>query len=576
MRAEGLKPKTSYASGAGGLPLWGCTIGMALDSAASLYANQPALISCHQQIRYTYREFLSQVEQAARGLLRLGIDKGDRVGVWATNYAEWVIAQFATAKIGAVLVTINPAYRAAELQYALRQSECSTLVLMQGFRDCDYVETLASICPEFKGSRPGELDSPRLPFLRNVIFTGGAVPAGAYGRTMFAWDDLIEMGRCEPQEALRNREATLDSDDPINIQYTSGTTGFPKGATLSHHNIVNNGLLVSAAMKLTSLDRLAIPVPFYHCFGMVLGNMVAVAAGAAMVLPAPHFNALATLEAVQAEGCTALHGVPTMFIAELEHPEFKRFDLSSLRTGIMAGSPCPIEVMKRVVNDMHCSEMTIAYGLTETSPVVTQTTTDDPIELRVSTVGKPMPHTEIKIIDPEGRIVPRGEQGELCARGYMVMKGYYRNPEATRGAIDEARWLHSGDMATMDESGYCRITGRVKDMICRGGENIYPREIEEFLYTHPAVSDVQVIGVPDAKYVEQVAAWIKLKEGAVCGADEIRSFCKGRIADFKVPRYVKFVDSFPMTVTGKIQKFKMRESSIQEWGLEAAAKIATA
>jgi fatty-acyl-CoA synthase len=346
---------------------------------------------------------------------------------------------------------------------------------------------------------------------------------------------------------------------------------------LSHHNIVNNGLLVGAAMKLTHHDRLAIPVPFYHCFGMVLGNMVCVVAGATMVLPAPHFNALATLEAVEAERCTALHGVPTMFIAELEHAEFRRFDLSTLRTGIMAGSPCPIEIMKRVVGEMHCREMTIAYGLTETSPVVTQTTTDDPIEMRVGSVGKPMPHTEIKIVDPAtGRLVPRGQPGELCARGYMVMRGYYKNPEATRRAIDENAWLHSGDIATMDENDYCRITGRVKDMICRGGENIYPREIEEFLYTHPGIADVQVIGVPDRKYVEQVAAWIKLKDGATASEEDITNFCKGRIADFKIPRYIKFVDSFPITVTGKIQKFKMREASIREWGLDAAAKIETA
>jgi fatty-acyl-CoA synthase len=570
------RPALSYATGIGGPPLLGYTVGEALDRAAGLHPDQPALISCHQQLRYTYREFLAEVEWAARGFLHLGVRKGDRVGVWATNYAEWVITQFATAKIGAILVTINPAYRAAELKYALQQSECSTLVLMQGFRDCDYVDTLAGICPEFGSSRPGELRSARLPYLQNVIFIGGNAPNSVSRPTMFAWDDLIEIGRREPPERLREREATLDFDDPINIQYTSGTTGFPKGATLSHHNIVNNGLLVGAAMKLTSRDRLSIPVPFYHCFGMVLGNMVSVVAGAAMVLPAPHFNAQSTLQAVEAERCTALHGVPTMFIAELEHPDFKRFDLSTLRTGIMAGSPCPIEVMKRVVSEMHCSELTIAYGLTETSPVVTQTTTDDPLELRVATVGKPMPHTEIKIIDSEGGIVPRGQPGELCARGYMVMKGYYKNSEATRSALDEDGWLHSGDLATMDENGYCRITGRVKDMICRAGENIYPREIEEFLYTHPAVSDVQVIGVPDMKYVEQVAAWIKLKEGVSCDADDIRNFCKGRIADFKVPRYIKFVDSFPMTVTGKVQKFKMRESSIQEWGLEAAAKIVTA
>ncbi|HEV2380632.1 MAG TPA: AMP-binding protein [Terriglobia bacterium] len=571
---SGATRKLSYAHGAGGPPLWGCTIGEALDRAAVLHPDRPALISRHQRLRYSYREFLAEVERAARGFLHLGVRKGDRVGVWTTNYAEWVITQFATAKIGAILVTVNPSYRAVELEYALKQSECSTLVLMQGFRDCDYVETLARVCPEFTSSAPGGLLSQRLPDLRNVIFVGGPVPAA--GPRMLPWDDLIEMGRREPPERLREREAALDFDDPINIQYTSGTTGFPKGAMLSHHNIVNNGLLVGSCMKFTCHDRLAIPVPFYHCFGMVLGNMVCVTAGAAMILPAPHFNALATLEAVEAERCTALHGVPTMFIAELEHPEFQRFDLSTLRTGIMAGSPCPIEVMKRVVNEMHCAGLTIAYGLTETSPVVTQTTTEDPIELRVATVGKPLPHTEIKILSPEGRIVPRGEPGELCARGYMVMKGYYNNPAASRGAIDQAGWLHSGDMATMDESGYCRITGRVKDMICRGGENIYPREIEEFLYSHPAVSDVQVIGVPDCKYVEQVAAWIKLKDGAVCDADGIRSFCKGRIADFKVPRYVKFVDSFPMTVTGKIQKYKMREASIQEWGLEAAAKIETA
>src|SRR6266571_866698 len=575
--APGARPKLSYGHGAGGPPLLGCTIGEALDRTASAHADRLALIARHQQLRYTYREFLAQVELAARGFLRLGTQKGDRVGVWATNYAEWVITQFATAKIGAILVTINPAYRAAELEYALAQSECSTLVLIQGFRDCDYVETLASICPGGGTSRPGDPNSQKLSHLKNLILIGGPAPRGLFGLTSFGWTDLMEMGRSVPPEALPKREAALDFDDPINIQYTSGTTGFPKGAMLSHHNIVNNALLVGASMKFTHTDRLSIPVPFYHCFGMVLGNMVCVVAGAAMVLPAPYFNPLATLEAVEAERCTALHGVPTMFIAELDHAEFKRFDLSTLRTGIMAGSPCPIEVMKRVVSEMHCRELTIAYGLTETSPVVSQTTTNDPIELRVATVGKPLPHTEIKIIAPAtGRIVPRGQPGELCARGYMVMKGYYRDPEATRRAIDESAWLHSGDIATMDENSYCRITGRVKDMICRGGENIYPREIEEFLYTHPGVADVQVIGVPDCKYAEQVAAWIKLKEGIVCSEDDIRYFCKGRIADFKIPRYIKFVDSFPMTVTGKIQKFKMRETSIREWGLDLAAEIETA
>ncbi|HEY6293788.1 MAG TPA: AMP-binding protein [Terriglobia bacterium] len=573
-RRPATKPGLSYGCGASGPPLLGCTIGEALDRTASLHPRQPALVACHQQLRCTYWEFLVVVEQAARGFLRLGVQKGDRVGIWATNYAEWVITQFATAKIGAILVTINPAYRAAELEYALRQSECSTLLLIPGFRDCDYVDTLASICPESLTGRPGDLHSGKLPCLTNLILIGG--PMGSQAPGMFAWNDLMEMGCGVPIEALREREATLDSDDPINIQYTSGTTGFPKGAMLSHHNIVNNGLLVGAALKLTPHDRLAIPVPFYHCFGMVLGNMVCVVAGAAMVLPAPHFSALATLEAVQAERCTALHGVPTMFIAELEHPEFRRFDLSTLRTGIMAGSPCPIEIMKRVVGEMHCREMTIAYGLTETSPVVTQTTTDDPLEMRVGSVGKPMPHTEIKIIDPVGHLVPCGQPGELCARGYMVMKGYYKNPEATRRAIDESAWLHSGDIATMDKNGYCRITGRVKDMICRGGENIYPREVEEFLYTHPGVADVQVVGVPDRKYVEEVAAWIKLKEGVTASEEDVTSFCKGRIADFKIPRYIKFVDSFPMTVTGKIQKFKIRDASIREWGLDEAGSMETA
>jgi fatty-acyl-CoA synthase len=571
------KPKLSYAHGSGGPPLLGCTIGEALDRTASVHPDGLALVARHQQLRYTYREFLAEVDLAARGFLCLGVQKGNRVGVWATNCAEWVITQFATAKIGALLVTINPAYRATELEYALAQSECSTLVLIPGFRDCDYLETLASIYPDARTGRSGDLHSQKLSDLKNLILIGGPAPGSMFLPTSFGWTDLMEMGRSVPPEALREREASLDFDDPINIQYTSGTTGFPKGAMLSHHNIVNNGLLVGASMKFTHHDRLSIPVPFYHCFGMVLGNVVCVVAGAAMVLPAAYFNPLATLEAVAAERCTALHGVPTMFIAELDHPEFKRFDLSTLRTGIMAGSPCPIEVMKRVVSEMHCRELTIAYGLTETSPVVTQTTTDDPIELRVATVGRPMPHTEIKIIDPAtGHILPRVQPGELCARGYMVMKGYYKDAEATRRAVDESGWLHSGDIATLDENSYCRITGRVKDMICRGGENVYPREIEEFLYTHPAVADVQVVGVPDCKYVEQVAAWIKLKEGVVSSEDDIRNFCKGRIADFKIPRYIKFVDSFPMTVTGKIQKFKIRETSIREWGLDLAAKIETA
>ena len=569
------KPKRtrwSYFHGTATSPLWGRCIGEVLDQTVSTYPDHPALIVRHQNRRYTYPEFLQEVESAARGLLRLGVQKGDRVGIWATNYSEWVVTQFATAKIGAILVSINPSYRASELEYTLRQSECRTLLLIQGFRDCDYVATLQSICPESATSRPGELRSSNLPHLKNLIFIGERAP-----QSMFGWQELLEMGHRVPAEDLRRREAELEFDDPINIQYTSGTTGFPKGATLSHHGIVNNALLIGAAMKFTHRDRLCIPVPFYHCFGMVLSNMVCVVAGATMVIPAPYFDPLATLQAVAEEQCTALHGVPTMFIAELDHPEFSRVDLRSLRTGIMAGSPCPIEVMKRVVQLMHCREMTIAYGLTEASPVITQTTTEDPIELRVTTVGKPLPHTEVKIVHPQtGQLLPLGVQGELCARGYLVMKGYYNNHEATKLAIDPDGWLRTGDLATLDENGYCKITGRVKDMIIRGGENIYPREIEEFLFTCPGISNVQVVGVPDPKYGEQVVAWVKLEPGAALTAEEIRNFCKGKIADYKIPRCIRFVDSFPLTVTGKIQKFKMRELSIQELGLQEAAKIETA
>lgn len=562
----------SYACGTSDIALLGRTIGEVLDASAYGYPEQDALVVRHQNRRYTYRQFHEEVELVARGLLRLGIQKEDRIGIWATNCAEWVIAQFATAKIGAILVNINPANRAFELEYVLRQSECGTLLLMQSFRDADYVSIVNGLCPELAAAKAGGLHSAALPNLRNLVFLGDGRPEG-----MFAWNDLREMGNSGLELELRQREAMLTFDDPINIQYTSGTTGFPKGATLSHHNIVNNGLVVADAMKLSHLDRLCIPVPFYHCFGMVLGTMACVVSGATIVLPAAFFDPLATLEAVQAERCTALHGVPTMFIAELDHPEFSRFDLNTLRTGIMAGSPCPIEVMKRVVQLMHLKEMTIAYGLTESSPVITQTRVDDPLELRVTTVGKPRPHTEVKIVDvTTGEIVPRGTPGELCTRGYLVMKGYYKNPEATQKAIDRDQWLHSGDLATMDANGYCRITGRAKDVIIRGGENIYPREIEEFLYTCPGVSDVQVVGVPDGKYGEQVVAWVKLDAMAKLSPEDIRKFCEGKIAAYKIPKFVKIVDSFPMTVTGKIQKFKMRQMSTEELGLQAAAKIETA
>jgi fatty-acyl-CoA synthase len=563
----------SYSHGSGTLPLSGLTIGGALDRSAQLFPDNDALVVRQQGVRYRYRELLRVVNQAAKGFLSLGIQKGDRVAIWATNHAEWVVTQFATAKVGAILVNINPAYKIYELEYALRQSESQTLILIQGFREANHVSMLSEVCPEVSSAKPGELRSEKLPFLKNVIFIGNDKPAG-----MFGWEEILSMDNGQRLDHdLDARAASLDFDDPINIQYTSGTTGFPKGAVLSHHNVVNNALFVGESMKITHQDRVCIPVPFYHCFGMVLGNMVCVVHGSTMVIPAEHFNPLATLEAVHEERCTALHGVPTMFIAELEHPEFQRFDLSSLRTGIMAGSPCPIELMKKVVERMHCRDLTIAYGLTESSPVITQTRADDPIELRVTTVGRPLPHTETKIIDPSTEeITLRGVQGELCTRGYLVMKGYHKNSEATNRAIDRGGWLHTGDLATMDANNYLKITGRVKDMIVRGGENIYPREIEEFLYTHPKISQIQVIGIPDAKYGEEVMAWIKLKDGVEATAEEIRDFCQGKISHYKTPKHIKFVDSFPMTVTGKIQKFRMREIAIRELRLEEAAKIETA
>jgi len=569
---QGARLALSYTCGTADIPLLGKCIGEVLDETASAAPDQCALVVRHEHMRLTYRELRDEVERVARGLLSLGVQKGDRVGIWSTNSSQWVMTQFATAKIGAILVSINPLNRAFELEHVLRQSECQTLLLIDGFRDARFPAIVRELCPELDWCAAGALTSSKLPHLRHVIYVGDQAPAG-----MMSWGELLQAGQATPERQLRARESELEFDDSINIQYTSGTTGFPKGATLSHHNIVNNGLLIANALKLSTRDRLCIPVPFYHCFGMVLANMACVVTGATMVVPAPHFDPEATLRAVQEERCTALHGVPTMFIAQLTHPNFAKYDVRSLRTGIMSGSPCPIAIMRRVVSEMNCHELTIAYGLTEASPVITLTTTDDPIELRVTTVGRALPHTEIKIVDPDTRrMVPVGESGELCTRGYLVMKGYYKNPEATRAAIDPDGWLHTGDLGMIDERGYVKITGRAKDVIIRGGENIYPREVEEFLYSCPAITDVQIIGVPDLKFGETVVAWVKLAPGATLTIDGLRDFCAGRIADFKIPRYLKIVDTFPMTVTGKMQKFQMREVSIRELGLAEARAVVTA
>ena len=535
----------SYAHGVSTKPLIGKTIGAMLDDIAAEFGAIEALVSVFENRRLTCAQLLGEVNRCARALMALGVEKDGRVGVWSTNCAAWVVVQFAAAKAGAILVNINPAYRVSELEYTLNQSETECLIIGEGFKDACYADMVAKL-------------GGRLPHIRQVI---SFVPKeGTTG-----WDDFIAGADGVEPSALAEREASLDSDDVINVQYTSGTTGFPKGAMLTHHNILNNGFWVGERMRFTHRDRLCIPVPFYHCFGMVLANLACVTHGATMVLPAPHFSPVHTLEAVARERCTALHGVPTMFIAELEHPQFREFDLSTLRTGIMAGAPCPIEVMKRVMSEMHMAEITIACGMTETSPVCNMTEVDDPIEVRTGTVGKVMPHQEQKIIDPDtGRILPRGEAGELCYRGYQVMRGYFNDPEGTRETIDEAGWLHGGDLAVMDERGFVSITGRLKDMICRGGEKIFPREVEEFLFTHPKIAEAYVIGVPDAYYGEQVEAWVKLKEGGTMTGDEVIAFCQGEIMDYKIPTHVKFVTEFPTTVTGKVQKYRMREMSAEE------------
>jgi fatty-acyl-CoA synthase len=559
----------SYTSGTSDVSLLGLTIGDMFDRTATRYADNEALVSRHQNLRYTYRQLQTEVDRCARALIALGVEKGQRVGIWAPNCAEWTITQFATSKLGAILVNINPSYRLSEVQYALRQSGCAWLVTAPRFKTSDYTGMIHELTPELAASEVGALKSANFPNLRGVVRLGEEPSPG-----MLGWGALLALADRVTADELARRQRQQEFDDPINIQFTSGTTGYPKGATLSHHNILNNGYFTTELLRFTERDRLLIPVPLYHCFGMVMGNLGCVSHGATMIYPSDGFDATAVLEAAQAERATALYGVPTMFIAELNHPDFARYDLSTLRTGIMAGSPCPVEVMKQVQALMHMRDVAIAYGMTETSPVSTQTRIGAPLAKQVGTVGQVHPHVQIKIVDPQsGQVVPVGERGELCTRGYSVMLGYWDNDEATRAAIDAARWMHTGDLATMDDEGYLNIVGRIKDMIIRGGENVYPREIEEFLYSHPAVQDVQVIGVPDEKYGEEVMAWVKLREGQAATADEIRDHCRGKIAHYKIPRYVRFVDAFPMTVTGKVQKFLMRQESVKALGLEKAAAV---
>lgn len=532
------------------------TVGNLLEQNARERPEHEAVVYADRGLRYTYRQFDRVCRDTARSLMSLGVKRGENIAVWSTNTPEWLTLQFATGKMGAVLVTVNTSYRAAELEYLLKQSDSTTLVLMEAFRDHSYVDTLYEIIPELKAYVPGNLQSAKLPKLKNVIILGDQAFPG-----MLSWSELLAMKVDTSEEELNQRMSELEPDDVINMQYTSGTTGFPKGVMLTHNNLANNAYNIAQCMKLTETDRMCIPVPFFHCFGCVLGTLACVTVGATMV-PVQEFNPELVLKTVQDEKCTALHGVPTMFIAELNHPNFGQYDLSSLRTGIMAGSNCPIEVMRGVINKMGAAEITIAYGQTESSPVITQTRTDDPIELRVSSVGRALPNVEAKIIDPNsGEELPPGQQGELCTRGYHVMKGYYNDPKATWEAIDEDRWLHTGDLAVMDENGYYQITGRLKDMIIRGGENIYPREIEEFLYQHPQILDVQVVGVPDDKFGEEVSAWIILKDGASLTAEELREYCIGKISRHKIPKYIAFVREYPMTASGKIQKFKLREKA---------------
>ncbi len=560
-RPEAASPagaRLSYSHGNSPVALLGETIGANLRRVAAAHPDADALIDVQAASRRTYAQLDRDTDAVALGLLQAGIAKGDRVGIWAPNCAEWVLLQYGTAKIGAILANINPAYRTHELAFVLRQSGIRLLVSATEFKASDYREMISAVRGELAG-------------LERVVYLGTA-----------DWDELVTAGTraaAGPDGAagLDERAAQLAFDDPINIQYTSGTTGFPKGATLSHHNILNNGFFIGEGCRYTPADRVAIPVPFYHCFGMVLGNLACTTHGACIVIPAPGFDPAATLAAVQQEKCTSLYGVPTMFIAELALPDFASYDLTTLRTGIMAGSPCPVEVMKRVVTEMHMAEVTICYGMTETSPVSAQTGADDELDRRVSTVGRVHPHLEVKITDPAtGLVLPRGTTGEMCTRGYSVMLGYWGEPAQTAEVIDAARWMHTGDLAVMDEAGYLNIVGRIKDLVIRGGENVYPREVEEFLYSHPAIEDVQVVGVPDEKYGEELCAWVKLRPGSELTSEEIRVFCTGKIARYKIPRYVRFTDEFPMTITGKVQKYKMREVSVAELDLDAASRITTA
>ncbi len=553
----------SYVCGISDEPLRYATIGEAFDAACDAWGSREAIVVRHQQVRLTYSELRARVDAVAAGLVALGLRPGSRIGIWSPNNLEWVVTQFATAKAGLILVNINPAYRLAELEYVLNKVGCVALVTAGQFKTSDYHQMIRTLAPELAHSAPGALAAQKLPHLRWVITLAASVEPG-----MLNFEALPTRATADSRAALHTLAAGMQPDDPINIQFTSGTTGSPKGATLTHFNILNNGYFVGRAMRFTERDRLCIPVPLYHCFGMVMSVLTCVTHGATMVFPGEAFEPKSVLEAVAEERCTALHGVPTMFIAELDHPDFKQYDLSTLRTGIMAGAPCPIEVMKRVLSEMHMREITIAYGMTETSPVSFQSNPDDPLERRVSTIGRIHPHVQVRIVDAEGRTVPRGTQGELCTRGYSVMRGYWDDPERTQESIDAAGWMHTGDLAVLDDEGYCNIVGRVKDMIIRGGENVYPREIEEFLFRHPNIQDVAVFGVPDQRFGEQVAAWVKLREGQACTAEEIKAFCQGQIAHYKVPHYVQFVDAFPMTVTGKIQKFMMRDSMIDSLKLE--------